>query len=140
MKSRSIAKLRSVPKTFAELNALHPLRPINDRIDLDNAQKMIDLLSVRGNLTRDQDDYLTTLALLVEEYESEHFAIDTSHLSPIDMVKYLMQLHDLSESDLGRLLGERSLGNAILSGRRQLSKAHIRKLADHFKVSADLFL
>jgi HTH-type transcriptional regulator/antitoxin HigA len=52
----------------------------------------------------------------------------------------LMEMSGMSESDLGRLLGERSLGNAVLSGRRSLSKSHIRALADHFKVSADLFL
>ena len=40
----------------------------------------------------------------------------------------------MSESDLGRLMGKRSLGNAVLSGRRAASKSHIRILADYFKV------
>ena len=51
-----------------------------------------------------------------------------------------MAARDTNASDLGRLLGERSLGPKILSGQRELSKAHIRKLADHFGVSAGLFL
>ena len=46
----------------------------------------------------------------------------------------------LSGSDLGRLLGSRPLGSAVLRGERELSKAHIRTLAEHFKVSTDLFL
>ena len=40
----------------------------------------------------------------------------------------------MTASDLGRLLGNRTLGAAILAGRRNLSKAHIKKLAEHFKV------
>ena len=41
---------------------------------------------------------------------------------------------------MGRLLGNRALASLILNGHRQLSKAHIRKLANHFKISAALFL
>jgi antitoxin component HigA of HigAB toxin-antitoxin module len=38
----------------------------------------------------------------------------------------------MTESDLGRLLGDRSLGHRILAGQRDLSKVHIRTLAAHF--------
>jgi antitoxin component HigA of HigAB toxin-antitoxin module len=43
-------------------------------------------------------------------------------------------------AELGRLLGNRALASLILNGHRQLSKSHIRKLADYFKVSPALFL
>ncbi len=46
----------------------------------------------------------------------------------------------MSASDLGRLLGARPLGSAILRRERQLSKANILKLADHFRVDPGLFL
>jgi antitoxin component HigA of HigAB toxin-antitoxin module len=46
----------------------------------------------------------------------------------------------MTSSALGELLGHRSLGSKLLRGKRQLSKTHIRILADHFKVRADLFL
>jgi antitoxin component HigA of HigAB toxin-antitoxin module len=46
----------------------------------------------------------------------------------------------MNASDLSRLLGEPALGSKILNGNRELSKAHIRTLADRFKVRADLFL
>ena len=51
-----------------------------------------------------------------------------------------MAEHDMSASDLGHLLGNRTLGAAILSGRRSLGKSHIKKLAEHFKVDPALFL
>ena len=46
----------------------------------------------------------------------------------------------MSESDLGRLPGDRSLGHRLLAGERSLSKAHIRRLADLFAVSPSVFL
>jgi antitoxin component HigA of HigAB toxin-antitoxin module len=45
-----------------------------------------------------------------------------------------------SASDLGRLLGNRGLGSLLLTGKRGLSKTHIRKLSEHFKVPANYFL
>ena len=46
----------------------------------------------------------------------------------------------MSVSDLGRLLGQRELGSKILRGDRELSKAHIRTLANHFRVTAAMFI
>jgi antitoxin component HigA of HigAB toxin-antitoxin module len=45
-----------------------------------------------------------------------------------------MEEHGMNESDLGRLVGDRSLGHRILTGQRGLSKAHIRTLAEHFSL------
>jgi antitoxin component HigA of HigAB toxin-antitoxin module len=41
----------------------------------------------------------------------------------------------MNASDIGRLLGDRSLGPKILNGDRALSKSHIKILAQHFNVS-----
>ena len=71
-------KPSKLPMTFTELNAIHPLRPIDDDIDLANAEEMIDRLAVLGKRTKDQNDYLETLVLLTEKYEADEIldAID----------------------------------------------------------------
>ncbi len=47
----------------------------------------------------------------------------------------------MNAADLSRILGtSRNLGAMILRGERQLTLAHVRTLAKHFSVSADLFL
>ena len=51
-----------------------------------------------------------------------------------------MEESGMTQADLGRLLGNRAVASLILNGHRQLSKTHIRKLANHFKVSPALFL
>ena len=140
MKSGTTIDRGKLPKTFRGLSDLHLLRPITDKVGFENAQELADALAVLDRRTRDQDDYLESLSLLMEHYENGHAPIGKGDLTPVDVLRYLTEAQGMSESDLGRLLGERSLGNAILSGRRALSKKHVRTLAEHFKVSADLFI
>jgi HTH-type transcriptional regulator / antitoxin HigA len=129
-----------LPKAYAALVKLMPPRTIHDDIDLENVTEIVDRLAVLDHPTTDQADYLETLATLVAAYESAHHEIDVSKLSPVETLKFLLAEHGLNASDLGRILGQRQLGSAILNGRRQLSKAHITKLATHFGVSPGIFL
>lgn len=132
-------EFRKLPKSYAALVAVLPPRPIHDDVDLANAGEMIDRLAGFA-LNADQEDYLEALATFVEAYEAARFPIDDSAITPLECLKHLLAEHEMNASDLGRLLGSRTLGAAILSGRRDLSKMHIRKLADHFKVEPGLFL
>ncbi|MGA3065603.1 MAG: hypothetical protein ABSF29_02020 [Tepidisphaeraceae bacterium] len=129
-----------LPANFAELVRLLPPQAIHDDVGYANALEMIDRLTSRSKLTAGQSEYLETLTILMEAYEKEHERIDTTHLSPRQILRFLLESNGMSGSDLGRLLGNRELGPKILSGSRQLSKAHIRRLADRFKVDAGLFL
>jgi antitoxin component HigA of HigAB toxin-antitoxin module len=140
MKTKTAFSRGNLPETFEELCKLHMLRPINDKVGFVNAQEVADALAVLDRRTPDQDEYLESLSVLMEHYENSNSPINRGNLTQAEVLRYLMESREMSESDLGRLLGERSLGNAILAGRRALSKANIRALADHFKVSTDLFL
>ena len=100
---------------------------------------MIDRLA-GFKLTADQEDYLEAISTFVEVYEAERFPIDDSRITPLDALKALLAEHEMTASDLGRLLGNRTLGPAILAGKRGLSKTHIRKLAERFRVEPGLFL
>jgi antitoxin component HigA of HigAB toxin-antitoxin module len=129
-----------LPTAFAELVRRFPPQAIHDEIGYANMQEMIDRLTSLPKLSAGQADYLETLTILFEAYESEHERIDARAMSPLEVVKFLLDANGMSGSDLGRLLGNRELGPKILSGQRQLSKVNIRKLADRFKVDAGLFL
>jgi antitoxin component HigA of HigAB toxin-antitoxin module len=131
---------RAIPTKFEDLVALYPPRAIHDDVDYRNAQELLDTLTSLPKLSRGQSEYLDTLTILFEAYEDEHHAIELEGIKPSDVLKHLMDERGMNASDLGRLLGERSLGAKVLSGDRELSKTHIRNLARHFNVSADLFL
>jgi HTH-type transcriptional regulator/antitoxin HigA len=49
-----------------------------------------------------------------------------------------MEQHDLKQADPLSIFGSRSVASAVLGGKRELSKAHIRKLAEFFHVSPEL--
>ena len=138
-KTATKSDFREVPRTYAGLVAMLPPRPIHDDVDLANATEMIDRLA-GFKLNADQEDYLEAISTFVEAYEGERFPIDDSRITPLDALKALLAEHGMTASDLGRLLGNRTLGAAILAGRRNLSKTHIKMLAEHFKVEPGLFL
>jgi HTH-type transcriptional regulator/antitoxin HigA len=131
---------RGLPADYHELVRLHPLQAIHDEVAYENAQEMIDALTSLPRLSRGQGEYLEALTVLFESYEDERHAIKEADVTPLAALRALMQEREMSASDLGRLLGDRALGPKILNGQRELSKEHIRKLAEFFGVRADLFL
>lgn len=120
-----------IPESYAELVGLFMPRPLHDEVDYRNALAVLDAMAGFA-MNADQEDYFEAIAVFVEKYEAEHHALAVAKMTPVELIRSVMAEHDMSESDLGRLLGDRSLGHRILSGERELSKAHIRTLAEHF--------
>jgi HTH-type transcriptional regulator/antitoxin HigA len=56
------------------------------------------------------------------------------------MVAYRMEWRGLRQTDMQPVFGSRSVASDLLNRKREPRKAHIRKLADFFKVSPELFL
>jgi HTH-type transcriptional regulator/antitoxin HigA len=123
-----------IPRKYAELVGLFMPRPLHDEVDYRNALGVLDAMA-GFKMNADQDDYFDAIATFVEKYEAQHHSIDGSKLTPVQLIRSLMDEHDMNESDLGRLLGDRSLGHRILKGERDLSKVHIRRLAEHFSLN-----
>ncbi len=123
-----------IPRTYAELAGLLMPRPLHDDVDYRNALAVLDAMAGH-EMNADQEDYFDAVATFVERYESEHHPLTSKDLTPVELVRSLVEEHGMSASDLGRLLGDRSLGHRILSGERDLSKNHIRILAEHFALN-----
>ncbi len=138
MKTRTISH-DNIPETYAELTALAMPRPLHDEVDYRNAMEVMEAMA-GFEMNADQEDYFEAVSTFIEKYENDRHAIETRDLSPVELLRYLMDEHGMSVSDLGRLLGDRSLGHRVLTGQRELSKTHIRKLAEHFAVNPRLFL
>jgi HTH-type transcriptional regulator / antitoxin HigA len=129
-----------MPGTYVGLIREFPLRPIRSSADLRKATQIMDRLAVLDRPSKDQADYLEVLTGLIESHEQRSRQIDWPVPDPIVALRFLMNESGMTASDLGRLLGQRQLGAAILRGDRKLSKTHIRILAEHFHVDAGLFL
>jgi HTH-type transcriptional regulator/antitoxin HigA len=136
------AQHAKVADDYLELVRRFPLVPIRNDAHLKQAVRMIDELSIidEEKLSMGQSDYLMVLSDLVERFEDAHDPFEAAFDDGIDALRYLLEQHQMTASDLGRLLGNRQHGAAILRRARQLSKANVLKLASHFNVSTDLLL
>jgi HTH-type transcriptional regulator/antitoxin HigA len=130
---------KDIPASYAELVGLFMPRPLHDEVDYRNALGVMDAMA-GFEMNSDQEDYFDAIATFVEKYEAEHHTIAGAKMTPVELIRSLLEEHGMSESDLGRLLGDRSLGHRILSGERELSKAHIRVLAEHFSLNPAMLL
>jgi len=131
-----------MPETFAELNDLHRLRPIIGKVALDNATEVMDRLAVIDKLTEDQSDYLDTLTLLVEKFESENDEpIDLSDISGVEVLKHILDANGMPQNELAKVLNvSAATVSMILSGERPIAADHARALGKHFAVDAGLFI
>ena len=83
-------------------------------------------------------DEIELLTLLIEKWNDDHNSF--SDLSPIDIIKALMEENNMKAIDLAQLLElTRGKVSKILNQQKGLSKETIRKLAEHFKVSQETF-
>jgi HTH-type transcriptional regulator/antitoxin HigA len=80
---------------------------------------------------------METLGSLIESYESQN--ISEIEGSPSDALKYLMEEHDLKQSDLPEI-GSQGVISEILSGKRQFNVRQIKLLSEKFKVSPAVFM
>jgi len=144
MKS-TVGKLAFVnlPRDFSGLCSFHTPRPLHNKVDVDNATAVVDIMAGHEKqMSRDQDDFYELLCTLIEEYEREHFpGLEKKKSGGLDILKHLLELNKMNASSLSRLLGaDRTLGAKILRGERNLTIPHLRILAKRFRVRADLFV
>lgn len=139
-KTRPFASYADVPKTYRELCQLYLPRPIHDHNEDEAATEMMNALAVFPKLNAEQQDYLDVLTEIVDAHDKTKL-VRWPKIKGLDVLKHLMDEHNLGGADLSRILGgSRNLGAMILRGDRNLTLAHIRKLAAHFKVGAELFI
>jgi HTH-type transcriptional regulator / antitoxin HigA len=80
---------------------------------------------------------IETLSVLIEKYDEEHYALPDA--SPVEVVRFLMEQHDLRQSDLPQI-GSQGVVSEILSGRRELNVNQIQALCARFRVGPAAFL
>ncbi len=103
------------------------LRVIKTEDEYENAlARAYDLIQEHVEEGGDKCDELELLTLLVEHYEKEHYPISAP--SPIEAIKFRLERLNKPVSELSEILGARSRQSEILSGKRKLSLAMIRKL------------
>lgn len=113
--------------------------PLNNT-DYDKLSKFLDyLLDIVGeDETHELIGLVDFISHMIEMYdERKHYQI--KDVSGIDALKFLMQQHQLKQSDLSEI-GSQGVVSEILQGKRKLNLNQIKKLAKKFHVSPSTFI
>jgi len=113
------------------------LKPIKNDRELNRALKRIDELWGAKPGTPKGDE-LDVLMLLVEKYEDERYTIPPS--DPIEAIKFLMEQNSLSRKDLEPYIGTSGRVSEVLSRKRNLTLAMIKKLHEGLKIPYDCLI
>jgi HTH-type transcriptional regulator/antitoxin HigA len=81
---------------------------------------------------------LEILALLIDQYEKEHFPIDAP--DPIEAVKFRMEQLGMKQKDLAQTLGFKSRVSEILNKKRKLTLEMIRKLNEELNIPTSILI
>ena len=113
------------------------LRMIRNQREYRTALKQAETLWNAPDGSRDAER-LDVLALLIETYEREHYAI--ADPDPIDFLLHVMEARGLTRKDLEPMIGSRARVAEVLNRVRPLTLEMIRRLAAGLEVPADVLI
>ena len=113
-------------------------RPIRTGDELKRLTGMLLALDQREDLSPEEEALAEVLTLLIEDYEEKRYPLPS--VSPNDSLKALMEERELKHKDIWPVLGNKGAATEILSGRRSISKAQARRLAEFFRAPVELFI
>ena len=113
------------------------LKPIKTKTEYKAALREVEALFDAPEGTP-QADKLVVLAMLVEEYETEHYPIPAP--DPIDFLSYAMEARGLTRKDLEQYIGSRGRVAEVLNRVRPLTLAMIRRLSEGLGLPADVLI
>src|SRR5580658_8820448 len=105
-------------------------KPITSDAENEMYTEKLLALDRRGHLTAAEKAFAELLTHLIEVYEEKRYPIRDA--SPREVLNELMLANDMKQKDLVPYLGSESVVSSVLSGHRELSKAHIRNLSKRF--------
>jgi len=121
-----------------------PLQPIRSRVAY---RKYMSILKQCLILAEDDSysektlsaarDYAKVLSLILEDYEKNKFKLPKA--SQADLLKFLIQRHHLTQTDLKKELGGQPAVSNVLNGKRKLNVRQIEKLSGKFHLSPAVF-
>jgi HTH-type transcriptional regulator/antitoxin HigA len=122
---------------YRDLLAIALPRVIHTEEENEHYIAVLEALHERGRLAPEEEQLSELLTLLIEDFENRHYQLQTA--TPGEIVRELMDANSLKQADLIDVFGTKSVISEVLSGKRDLSKAHIQKLSERFHVSPEVF-
>jgi len=123
---------------YAKLLAKTLPRPIQSEAEHARVTEMLLQLDEREDLSPEEEALAELVTLLIEDYEEKYHPLP--RVSPNESLRALMEDRGLKHKDIWPILGNKGAATEVLSGRRSISKAQAKRLAEFFHVPIDLFV
>src|SRR5438128_7645619 len=127
------------PQKYGKL--LDRVRPTVIRTEKENDRMLalVEQLMAKGNsLTPEEGELLRLLGKLIGDFEEEFYHLDNAE--PHEVLQELIAARGLKQGDLLQVFGSKGRVSEVINGKRAISKAQAKALADFFHVSAELFI
>lgn len=138
----AIARFDSLGPVWRDLEARVPvkLRAIKSERHYNAMVSFMNELldEVRDRETHPLAGLLDVVGTFVRDYEERH--VDLPQASPAAMLRFLMDQHDLRQTDLAAIFGSQSNVSEVLNGKREINARQARALAKRFTVSPVAFI
>ena len=123
---------------YAKLLAKSLPRPIHTGAEHARLTAMLLEMDERDDVTPEEEALAEVLTLLIEDYEEKYHPLP--RVSPNESLNSLMEERGLKHKDIWPVLGNKGAATEVLGGRRSISKAQAKRLAEYFHVPVDLFI
>jgi HTH-type transcriptional regulator/antitoxin HigA len=119
---------------------LHRTLPRVIRSEEENDRLTAKLLELdeRDDLSPEEEELAELLTVLIQQFEERQYPLDPA--SPHQMLHHLMEARGLTHKDVWRLFGSKGIASEVLNGKRSISKAQAKRLAEFFHVSVEVFI
>ena len=140
--TRTLTMLTIDHPTYIDFLTLYQPKIIDSEQTYDNTLEALEQLMSKGeDVTAEEVSIMNLLAILIGIYEDEKIsAMDLEEVTPQDILKHLMEVQDLKQSDLLSVFGSKGIVSEVVNGKRQISKNQAKKLGEFFSVSPVLFI
>ena len=99
--------------------------------------EILERLTAQETVSEAEKKLIALLTVLVEQFENKNYPV--LDVGPLDIIRHLMEEHQLRQKDLTDVFGTESIVSDVLNGKRDLNKDHIKRLSERFKVSPAVF-
>jgi HTH-type transcriptional regulator/antitoxin HigA len=127
-------------RSYRDLLGQYQPQVIKTEAENERALQVLSEILAHGeeSLGRDERRFVELLSALVSDFERS--AYRTGRARPADVLRELMRARKMGPRDLLPVFGSKGLVSEILGGKRGISKARAKDLAQMFGVSAELFI
>lgn len=115
------------------------LFPIKSEAQYDAYLESLDSLMEKDYLSENEELILEHLSILIDAYEQDQSQIDTSNLTPLDLIRFKMDQMKLKQKDL-TYIGSSGVVSEVFSGKRQLNLKMIKEFSNHLDIPIQLLV